>query len=206
VQSEPETLVEALLRGMGGPAQLPGSALAAHMPTLFMLAYHGSFGKVVELGVGRGWSTVALLAGVVAGGRSLTSYDHSSTYGGCLIHNLRLSDRHPLLGSWDFRVKDSIQAASDFSDGSVSLLFVDTVHTLDHTRAELAAWEPKIHPDGILSGHDYLLDRYGDVTYGVKEAVDEFAELHSDRFQLQVLPHDCGLFILRPQRRRGVKT
>ncbi len=198
-------LVSALLDGMAGDARAPGSDVAAHMPALYMLAHLWSFGHVVELGVSRGWSTVALFAGAVAAGRHLISYDLLWDSRQSLPRNLGLPLHHPVFRSWDFRQKDSVQAAADFPNGSVSCWFLDTIHTLEHTRSELAAWLPKIHPDGIMCGHDYLLGEFDGLKYGVKEAVDEFAQTHRDRFSLQVLPHDCGLFVLRPREPAGMQ-
>jgi predicted O-methyltransferase YrrM len=192
-------LIRTIFHGMLGDARNDGSTVAAHMPTFYMLANAWSFGHVVELGVNRGWSTTALFAGAANAGKKLISYDVLVDCHVSLRNNLGVEMENPVLRHWDFRVKDSILAAGDFEDGSVSLWFLDTIHTLDHTRKELAAWLPKIHPQGIMCGHDYLLPEFGGLKYGVKEAVDEFAEAHRDRFKLHVLPHDCGLFVLFPK-------
>lgn len=193
----------AVLDGMAGDARRAGSEMAGHLPTLYMLAHQGSFGEVVELGVNRGWSTTALFAGVRAAGRKLVSYDFNPGFAGSLAKNLGVEKGDPILASWEFRCKDSVKAAEDFKDGSVSVWFLDTLHTLDLTRRELEAWLPKMHPEGIMCGHDYLLESYRDgrvkIVCGVKQAVDEFAARHADRFVLQVMPHDLGLFILRPR-------
>jgi len=209
--------INALLQGMAGDACKIGSEMAEHMPTLYMLAHQWSFGHIVELGVHRGWSTTALFAGATASGARLISYDKNPGVRGALAKNLCLVADSPLLSSWEFRCKDSVAAAADFPDGSVSLWFLDTLHTLDQTRKELAAWYPKIHPDGIMCGHDYLLESYmmgpNEVICGVKQAVDEFAAQHGARFSLQVMPSatspmrrvpsaiegSCGFFLLKPR-------
>jgi predicted O-methyltransferase YrrM len=186
----------AIFDGMQGDARKNGSLIAAHMPTLYMLANQWSEGAIVELGVNRGWSTVALYAGARAAGKTLISYDLNPKWEASLQTNLKLAA--PPTG-WEFRVKDSVEAAKDFTDGSVSCWFLDTSHTLLQTRKELAAWLPKIRPDGIMCGHDYLMDEFSPTPYGVKQAVNEFAAVNTGRFHLQVLPHDCGFFILRPR-------
>ena len=189
---------------MAGDARKIGSEMAGHMPTLYMLAREWSFGHIVELGVHRGWSTVALFAGAVAAGARLVSYDKNPNCRGALAKNLGLPADAKTLSPWEFKTADSVAAAKDFPDGSVSLWFLDTLHTLDLTRQELAAWYPKIHPDGIMCGHDYLLERYmmgpKEVICGVRQAVDEFAAQHADRFRLEIMPHDLGFFLLRPKR------
>ena len=150
----------------------------------------GSFANVVELGVSKGFSTTALLAGAAAAGGRLVSYDVDPTCEEAARKTMGLTGKPE---EWTFRHKPSIQAAEDFTDGSVSLLFLDTVHTLDATRAELAAWFPKIHPQGAIVGHDYHL-----AGAGVAQAVGELEKATAPRFRLQVLPHDQGLFMLLP--------
>lgn len=187
--------------GMEGDARKPGSDMAAHMPVLYALARrYAPLGPVVELGVNRGWSTVALYLGVQEQpGFDMVSYDHRAVCEESLAKNLGVPRKHASLSRWGFRVKDSVQAAADWKDGEVSLLFLDTSHLIEHTRRELAAWVPKIHELGSIVGHDYLLKEYAGVPYGVKEAVDEIASKHADRWRLQVFPDDCGLFFLRPR-------
>jgi hypothetical protein len=81
------------------------------------------------------------------------------------------------------------------------MFFLDTSHTYEDTKAELAAWIPKLHPEGLLCGHDYLLYQRPDwsAKSGVHQAVDEVAAANAARFRLQVLPHDQGLFLLWPR-------
>ena len=197
-------LMKALFGGMAGDARLDGSEMAAHMPTLHLLATVWSWGEVVEAGVGRGWSTVALLSALVRLGKKLISYDADGNRCSGVYKTWGLAEGDPILASWDFRVKSSADAAADFRDGSVSLFFLDTSHLYEHTKAELDAWLPKIHPDGIICGHDYLLHQRPDWKHsGVHLAVDEFVAAHADRFRLQVLPHDQGLFILWPKATMG---
>ena len=49
----------------------------------------------------------------------------------------------------------SIDAADGFEDGSFDFVYVDGNHSFDGVRADLAAYAPKIKPDGFLVGHDY---------------------------------------------------
>jgi predicted O-methyltransferase YrrM len=194
-------LVAAMFRGMDGDAKLAGSDMAAHMPTLYLLARQWSFGPVVEIGVGRGWSTVSLLAGTLDGGGRLVSYDTAPSAKESAIAAMGIPAADPRLAPWEFRARNSVDGAGDFADGSVALWFLDTTHTYADTRAELAAWLPKIHPAGLMCGHDYLLHQHPawSTLSGVHHAVDEFAAAHRGRFRLQVLPHDWGLWILWPK-------
>ena len=192
-------LINAVFRGMSGGATKYGSDMAAHMPTLYVLARTWSDKGVVELGVNTAFSTVALLAGVSEAGSRLVSYDTTP----CELNlwkNLGLTEPDPSL-KWDFRQMHSLKAVAQWDDESISLWFLDTSHLLEQTRQELEAWLPKISPQGVMCGHDYFLHEHPQWTgkSGVKTAVDEFTARHADRFTLQVLPHDHGLWILWPK-------
>jgi predicted O-methyltransferase YrrM len=201
----PSPLLTSLLQAMTGEARKPGSEMAAHMPMLHLLARHWSFGAVVECGVGRGYSTIALLSGIWAAGKKLVSYDVSDKVRDMAKKNSGCPDHPAWKDNWEFRQKRAEDGATDWDDGHVSLFFLDTLHTLKDTRAELRAWHPKMHPQGIMCGHDYYLEGYpwprpGDwLVCGVKQAVHEFADEHRTRYDLHILPHDQGLWILWPR-------
>ena len=61
----------------------------------------------------------------------------------------------------------SVMAARMFEDASLGFVFVDGAHDEASVAADLAAWEPKIRPGGLLAGHDY-----SDTFPGVTRAVD----------------------------------
>lgn len=188
-----QALLEAMWKGMAGGARETGSDMAGHMPTLYVLARMFGFGRLVELGVSKGFSTVALLAGAASVDAPLTSYDRNPECEPWAKETMGLPPDHQLLSLWRFRQKDSVAAAAEHTEASVSLLFLDTDHTLPVTRAELAAWLPKIHPKGAIAGHDYCLKGAG-----VAQAVGELVKVTGARFRLHVSPHDQGFFILFP--------
>lgn len=190
-----DELLASMFKGMRGGAKKYGSDMAGHMPLLYTLGrLLAPCGDLVELGIGGGYSTVALLAGALSGGGRLYSYDVDPACRARALETIGLLPNDARLGIWTFWAKDSIAAAADFKDGSVSLMFLDTVHTLEATRRELQAWLPKLHPRGVISGHDYML-----AGAGVQAAVLEFQKLHPGRFHLDALPHDQGFFILWPE-------
>lgn len=200
-------LVKAIFRAMDEPYAIKGFDIASHLPLLYVLAQQTP-GQVVELGVGNGYSTIALLAGSRSlgywhkGGPTfpyLVSYDIDPTAEGRAKEIVG-----PNTWGWKFIVKDSTAAAADFKDGDVGLLFIDTLHTYEKTKEELEAWLPKMEPNGIMCGHDYLLHLHEEKMWatlsGVHIAVDEFAKKHSDRFRLQIFPNDRGLWVFWPER------
>jgi hypothetical protein len=64
--------------------------------------------------------------------------------------------------------KPSTEAAIDFEDESVDIVFIDACHEYACVKEDIAAWLPKVKKGGIISGHDYY---WGE--NGVKKAVDE---------------------------------
>jgi len=67
-------------------------------------------------------------------------------------------------------------AVTTFSDASLDFVFIDANHYYEHVKEDLNDWWPKLKPEGIFVGHDYngKTDKKG--IWGVKRAVDEFAD------------------------------
>ena len=69
----------------------------------------------------------------------------------------------------------SVEAAGRFEDASLDWVYVDTDHSYETTRDELAAYAPKVKPGGLIAGHDYVVGNWTSMyRYGVMEAVHEF--------------------------------
>lgn len=185
---------------MLGRAASPGSDIAAHLPVLCLLATK-SLGDIVELGVGEGCSTVALLMGAYARRGRLTSYDVRPECRDYALKSMGLENEDLSLGCWKFSTKNSVEGAADWNNGDIGLLFIDTTHVFDHTLLELRTWLPKMRSDGIICGHDYYLGSYNvgnkGVVCGVANAVSKFMEECSG-YRLRILPHNQGLFVLCP--------
>ena len=52
--------------------------------------------------------------------------------------------------------ESSLQAAASFADGTVDFCFIDGDHSYEAVKQDIMAWLPKVRPQGILAGHDYL--------------------------------------------------
>lgn len=50
---------------------------------------------------------------------------------------------------------DTVEAAAQFEDGSVDLVWIDTTQDYDMVLAEIQAWLPKVKSGGWIGGHDY---------------------------------------------------
>ena len=68
----------------------------------------------------------------------------------------------------------SAQAASQFEDNSIDIVYLDGDHTYKGVITDIDAWLPKIKIGGFLCGHDYCEGKTGlGFDYGVIEAVNE---------------------------------
>ena len=69
------------------------------------------------------------------------------------------------------------EASIRVKDKSLDLVFIDSDHTEEGVRNDLAKWESKVKKGGLISGHDY-----NGVTWpGVRKAVDErYYDVHYD--------------------------
>jgi len=74
--------------------------------------------------------------------------------------------------------KTGTEAVVDFEDDSLDFVFIDANHFYEHIKQDLNDWWPKVKPGGIFSGHDYNAKSEKIGIWGVKKAVDEFAEFH----------------------------
>ena len=55
----------------------------------------------------------------------------------------------------EFIRKPSMEAVKDFKDESLDFVFIDGNHTFQYVVNDIAEWEKKVRPGGIVSGHDY---------------------------------------------------
>ncbi len=62
----------------------------------------------------------------------------------------------------------SWEAAKQFPDASLDMVFIDADHSYEPVARDIDAWVPKVKPGGILAGHDHC-----DMFPGVIKAVAE---------------------------------
>ena len=72
---------------------------------------------------------------------------------------------------------DCQEAAEAIPDGSLDFIYIDANHTYLAVKRDIAAWLPKLKPEGVLGGHDYC-----EADQGVIQAVNELgtAQVFSD--------------------------
>lgn len=136
---------------------------------------------IVEVGSWKGKSTHALLSGQMIGLNSGTVTAVDTWQGSTDVKDMTnyLAKQEDVFATFKNNVGDfanlrivkktSVEAAKDFEDDSIDFLFLDAGHTKENLSEDLDAWLPKMKPDGLISGHDYMPD----VWMGVIEAVDE---------------------------------
>jgi hypothetical protein len=59
-------------------------------------------------------------------------------------------------------------------DGALSFVYLDARHAEADVAEDLALWEPKVRPGGIVAGHDYFDGVIPAGNFGVKSAVDGY--------------------------------
>jgi len=70
----------------------------------------------------------------------------------------------------------SPQAADRFANNSLNFVLIDGNHLYESVCADINAWWPKLRPGGMLTGHDYAINRDKNGQWGVQKAVDQFSE------------------------------
>eukprot|EP00908_Phaeocystis_cordata_P008018 Transcript_18687.p1 GENE.Transcript_18687~~Transcript_18687.p1 ORF type:complete len:312 (+),score=79.95 Transcript_18687:94-1029(+) len=91
-------------------------------------------------------------------------------------------------------------AAALFADGSLDWIYLDATHTYAEARQDLETWYTKVRPGGLVSGHDYqyVHQEMGDgYTFGVKDAVDEFAARRGIRVYLTTEPYLPSFYFMK---------
>lgn len=52
--------------------------------------------------------------------------------------------------------KTSMNAVSDFEDGSLDFVYIDGNHQFRYLADDLVEWSKKVKKDGVICGHDYI--------------------------------------------------
>jgi hypothetical protein len=149
----------------------------------------GLVGKGVEVGVLHGVFAKHILT--FWGGAKLYCVDAWRHFEGAVDannpdHNGQLNNMaHSFMNLYEFNdravlIRDlSTSAATLFLDHSLDFVYLDAAHDYKNVKLDLESWNNKVKAGGILSGHDYLNSTFkenGHTEFGVKQAVDEFAQ------------------------------
>ncbi len=78
----------------------------------------------------------------------------------------------------------SREAACRLGDEALDFVYIDAQHHFEAVREDLELWHPKVRSGGLLAGHDYMDGDFAFGRFGVKSAVDQFAQKHHVRIEL----------------------
>jgi hypothetical protein len=165
------------------------SDIKRHLPRLRREAR----GTVLELGVRGGSSTVALLAGLEERGGMLWSVDIDPASAAVF----------PGHGQWRFVLADSCDERPVAEAGlpdELDVLFIDTIHTYEQVREELAVWGHRVIDGGVILFHD--TDSYPEI----RRAISEWCKSRGVPFEFR--GGSNGLGVAYPGRggRVGIRT
>lgn len=160
---------------------LRGTDIGDHLEALFIETLLSTPKLVVELGVRGGESTYALHRAVEMAGATLVGVDIDDCRGVMPSSNSLFQQSDDVVFAAHFREWTAANALPP----TVDVLFIDTSHLLEHTRAELAGWLPLIGPGGKAIFHDTNLRRWSrrksgavlrgwDNQRGVIRAIEEY--------------------------------
>lgn len=72
----------------------------------------------------------------------------------------------------------SVNAAKHFDNGSLDFVFIDGNHDFVYVTNDIATWEPKVKPGGIVAGHDFHRKGGRDYVCHVKDVVQAWTYSH----------------------------
>jgi len=210
---------ETLAEGLGHWATA-ASDIHDHLGTLFYEAVSLRPRLIVELGTRGGISTRALLAAADIVDAQVLSVDIEDC--------TRIDLPARLRRRWTFLRADDVAFAGDaFAEFCAArglppiaqVILIDTSHTYDHTRAELAAWIPRLARPGAMLFHDTHMgrgwfrqldgraERGGNASRGVIQAIEEFLGRRYDEstsfadavgeYAVSHAPWSSGMLVLR---------
>jgi hypothetical protein len=150
-------------------------------------------GTFVELGCFKGKSTSFIVTEIINQKRDVSFYAVDSFEGSTNSNDKNeveaykgISDiekdfiantKH--LYKYFFTYKElSHEAADNFNDGDVDVLFIDAGHSYEAVKKDIEAWLPKMKPNGIIAGHDY--HSWDGVRKVVNEAFSEVNKIEND--------------------------
>ncbi len=169
-----------------------------HLPTLFDYASQPDV-SIIELGVRDGDSTTAFLAGIEIGGGTLWSCD--------TVAPKFLKAYQEACPQWTFEWGDDLDRAPH-APTKVDVLFIDTSHTYQHTKAELEIYGPKVKPGGVILLHDTELrspvdSPPDDPPFPVLEAAKEYAKDRKWKLELIKGCHGLGIIHIPARKKRA---
>lgn len=77
-------------------------------------------------------------------------------------------------------IEDTSEAAVNlFRPKSLDFAYIDANHKYGYVTQDMTIWIPKIRKGGIISGHDYIEEKFG-----VRKAVNDYTKHHNIQFSI----------------------
>jgi hypothetical protein len=129
-----------------------------------------------EIGVSRGKFTAAIMTANRPRKLHLIDVWASDRYNQTLRQGVEQTYAAEIAaGSVEINPGYSTEVGRTFPDAYFDWIYLDTDHSYPTTRDELAIFESKMKPGGIIAGHDYVMGNWrSSLKFGVIEAVHEF--------------------------------
>lgn len=160
--------------------------ISEHLPVFSLLVTEFQLKRIVELGTRSGNSTLALLEAAKQIGGSVLSMDVQP------CHEARRRVTGAGLDSiWTFWQANDLEVPSSQVPQPIDLLFIDTLHTYNQMKAELAKYGPMMRSGGWIVIHDYV------AFPGLTEAVREYVTENTARFRFYPFANQNGLALIR---------
>ena len=77
--------------------------------------------------------------------------------------------------------EESAEASKYVSDGSLDFVYIDANHEFLHVAQDIALWEKKVRPGGIVAGHDFVRRKNRRYSNHVKDVVQAWTYSHGIR-------------------------
>ena len=155
------------------------SDINEHLELLYRMVAEIGVQRIVELGARGGNSTVALVIGANETGGHVVSVDHGKgagyageqpTWEALTEASATITDKLGLGSYWTLVVKDDLEFAKEYHD-MIELLMIDTDHSYDQLKKELASWGTKVIDGGFIVIHDTV--SFPEMNKAIWEFLDE---------------------------------
>jgi precorrin-6B methylase 2 len=146
-----------------------GAMTRGELNWLFLTAKKMNY--IVEIGSWKGRSTHALLSGCSGIVYAVDTFKNSTERKDSYEDFIKNVGHFKNLKVYK---ADSLEAAREFEDKSIDMVFIDADHSYEAVKADIEAWLPKVKR--LICGHDYDPEYYA----GLVKAVDEkFGKVNS---------------------------
>lgn len=123
--------------------------------------------KTVELGSFQGRSSI-MIASALSTGSILYCIDNFSESFDILNAFMKNIKEFKVNDKIRFLMMDNIEAAKEFGDESIQMVFVNTTHSSESIKQDILEWCPKIRVGGFLVCHNYTSSDHPEIKEAIK--------------------------------------